>query len=244
MFYDTGCYGRVALGPMPAEVEPRLTALPGEWLEYDPEADAIVVRHIQPTSAPSLPTIAGELVNILAEVPPAQHAAIRGGDLFVHTERMAQLVRLRVEPGGAVHIRWAHPDYASAAKRPYLRGREAMVDPRVQRLNGQVRLAVADPAAAASAIEALADTYEGLYPEGECRVSTQDGGTLQLGLADVNLDADLLVELLQRLARPGSLTGRLEVASFAGEAPERDARFVFEDGAVWFQRPVLWPSET
>ena len=244
MFYDTGCYGRVALGPMPAEVEPRLAALPGEWLEYDRESDAIVVRHIQPSSAPSLPTIAGELVRILAEIPAAQHAAIRGGDLFVHTERTSQLVRLRVEPGGPVHIRWAHPDYAAAAKRPYARGREALVDPRVQRLNGQVRLGAADPAAAASAIEALADTYEGLYPEGECRVATRAGDTLQLDLADVNLDAELLVELLLRLARPGSLTGRLEVASFAGEAPERDARLVFEDGAVLFQRPVLWPSET
>lgn len=245
MFYDTGCYGRIEVGELPAGVQRRLAALPGEWLEFDPEADAIVVRHIQPTSAPSLPTIAGELVRIISEVPGAHHAAIRGGDLFVHTEQAMQLVRLRVEPGGAVHIRWAHPEYASAQRRPYAKGRELLVDPRVQRLNGQVRLSAADPAGASRDIEAVADTYEGLYPEGECRIATDAGtGTVDVALVDVNVDAELLVEQLHRCARPGTLAGRLEVSSFAGEAPEHYARFVFEGGETFIQRPVLWDSET
>ena len=47
MFYDTGCYGRIDVGELPADVQRRLAALPGEWLEFDPDADAIVVRHIQ-----------------------------------------------------------------------------------------------------------------------------------------------------------------------------------------------------
>ena len=42
MFYDTGCYGRVTLGPLPTDVQRRLAALPGEWLEYDPDEGAIV----------------------------------------------------------------------------------------------------------------------------------------------------------------------------------------------------------
>ena len=244
MFYDTGCYGRIDVGELPADVQRRLAALPGEWLEFDPDADAIVVRHIQPTSAPSLPTIAGELVSIIAGIPGAHHAAIRGGDLFVHTEQTTQLVRLRVDRGGAVHVRWAHPDYAAAQKRPYAKGGEALVDPRVQRLNGQVRLTAADPVAAARELEAVADTYEGLYPEGECRVASDAAGVVRLDLADVNLDVELLVRQLERVARPGSLAGRLEISSFAGEAPERYARFVFESGRTFIQRPVLWDSET
>jgi hypothetical protein len=244
MFYDTGCHGRIEVGELPAEVQRRLAALPGEWLEFDPDAEAIVVRHIQPTSAPSLPTIAGELVRIVSEIPGAHHAAIRGGDLFVHTERTTQLVRLRVEPGGAVHVRWAHPDYAAAQKRPYAKGSETLVDPRVQRLNGQVRLTAAEPASAGRELEAIADTYEGLYPEGECRVATDAAGTVQLDLTDVNLDAELLVQQLERTARPGSLAGRREISSFADEAPERYACFVFESGRTYIQRPVLWDSET
>jgi len=244
MFYDTGCYGRVTLGPLPADVQRRLAALPGEWLEFDPDEGAIVVRHVQPTSSPSLPTIAGELVAILAGVPAAHHAAIHGGDLFVHTERTVQLVRLRVERGGAVHIRWAHPDYQKARRQSYVPGAEALVDPRIQRLNGAVRFTADDAAAAARDIEATADGYEGLYPEGECRVRAGDRRSVEVELKNVNLDVALLVAQLLRLAAKGSLQGSVEVSSFAGEAPERYARFVFEDGHTFIQRPVLWDSET
>ena len=243
MFYDTGCYGRVTLGPLPADVQRRLAALPGEWLEFDPDEGAIVVRHIQPTSSPSLPTVAGELVAILAGVPAAHHAAIHGGDLFVHTEQTVQLVRLRVERGGAVHIRWAHPDYQKARRQSYVPGAESLVDPRVQRLNGAVRFTAYDTAAAARDIEAAADGYEGLYPEGECRVHAGDGRSVEVALTDVNLDVALLVAQLLRLAAQGSLEGSIEVSSFAGEAPERYARFVFADGQTFIQRPVLWEAE-
>lgn len=244
MFYDSGCYGRIELGSVPAEVERRLATLPGEWLEYDADGDAIVVRHVQPTAAPSLPTIAGELVRILSEVPAAQRAAIRGGDLFVHADQAMQLVRLRVEPGGALHVRWAHPDYGAAPRRPYGRGRERLVDSRVQRLNGRVRFAATDAAAAAREIQAVADGYEGLYPEGECRVEAGGADAVRIDLVDVNLDAEVLVEHLERVARPGSLEGCVEVASFADEAPERFARFVFEGGTTYIQRPTLWDSDS
>jgi hypothetical protein len=244
MFYDTGCYGRVLVGGMPVEVAGGLAALPGDWLEFDPDEGAIVVRHIQPSAGPSLPTIAGELVRILAEIPPALHSRIQGGDLFVHTEHALQLVRLRVEPGGALHIRWAHPEYARARRQPYVRGAEPLADPRIQRLNGRVHFTAADAAAAVKELEAAADSYEGLYPEGECRLTAETGNGVQADLADVNLDVDLLIATLLRLAVPGTLTGQIEVSSFAGEAPERYARFVFEGGQTFIQRPVLWNSDS
>jgi hypothetical protein len=244
MFYDTGCYGRVLLGSLSAETAGHLAALPGEWLEFDAEEGAIVVRHIQPTAGPSLPTIAGELVAILAGVPAAQQAQIKGGDLFVHTEKSAQLVRLRVEPGGALHVRWAHPDYAKARRQAYVRGAERLVDPRIQRLDGTVRFTAPDPGRAAADLDAAADTFDGLYPEGECRVTTGSGGSVQADLAGVNLDVDLLMKALERIASPGSLIGQVDVSSFAGEAPERYARFVFESGRISIQRPVLWQSDT
>lgn len=241
MFYDTGCYGQVQLGPLPETAEQRLGALPGEWLEYDALARAIVVRHIQPTAGPCLPAITGELVRMLSEVPEPARAAIPGGDLFVHTEVLVQLVRLRVEAGGAVRIEWAHPDYARSRRQLWTGGKVEMVEPRVQRLDGEAAFAAADPAAAARELEALADTYEGLYPEGDLTVTAdRAAGRVQMAVHDLNLDALLLVRRLEQLARPGTLTGRVEVSSFAATQPEQQLRFVFDDGKTWVQRPVLW----
>jgi hypothetical protein len=241
MFYDTGCYGQVVLGDLPDHVRQRLAALPGDWLEYDAAIGAIVVRHIQPSAGPSLPTIAGELVRILSEIPEASREAIPGGDLFVHTERSAQLVRLRVGAGGAVGIEWAHPDYTAARPQPYTGAHLEMVEPRVQRLNGRVSFTTPEPEHAARKLETVADTYEGLYPEGELVVTADRArGSVAADIHDLNLDVLLLVETLQEVAAPGSLAGDIKVSSFAAVVPEQQLRFLFRDGMTWVQRPVLW----
>jgi hypothetical protein len=241
MFYDAGCYGRIVLGQMPEAVQQRLGALPGEWLEFDPLAGTIVVRHIQPSAGPCLPTIAGELVRMLSEIPETAQAAIPGGDLFVHTEVGAQLVRLRVEAGGALKIEWAHPDYARSKPQLYSGARVEMVEPRVQRLNGEVTFETADPTRAGSELESVADSYEGLYPEGDLLVKVDHStGRVVMEVRDLNVDVLLLVERLQQLAAPGSLTGDIEVSSFAAIVPEQHLRFLFDDGQTWVQRPVLW----
>ena len=241
MFYDAGCYGRVALGQLPDAVQQRLGALPGEWLEFDPLSGTIVVRHIQPSAGPCLPTIAGELVRMLSEIPEAAQDRIPGGDLFVHTEVAAQLVRLRVEPGGAIRIEWAHPQYARSKPQLYTGAQVEMVEPRVQRLNGGVTFETADPTRAAHELESVADSYEGLYPEGDLIVKVdRSTGRVAVEVRDLNVDVLLLVERLQQLAVPGSLTGDIEVSSFAAIVPEQQVRFVFDDGRIWVQRPVLW----
>ena len=240
MFYDAGCYGRVALGELPDSVQQRLGALPGEWLEFDPVLGTIVVRHIQPTAGPQLPTIAGELVRMLSEMPAASQAAIPGGDLFVHTES-GGLVRLRVAAGGALTIEWAHPDYAKAKPQLWTGGKVEMVEPRVQRLNGGVQFGCADPAKAARELDALADGFEGLYPEGDLVVKTTPAkGLVSAEVRDLNVDVLLLVGKLLALAEPGTLAGDIEVSSFAAVQPEQHLRFLFDDGKTWVQRPVLW----
>jgi hypothetical protein len=245
MFYDQGCFGRVELGSLPGDLSDRLATIPGEWLEFDPPSGAIVVRHIQPTSAPHLPAITSELVRILSEIPGSLHESIPGGDFFVHTEaEHGQLVRLRVESGGAVHIHWAHPDFRKALKRPYMGGTEIVIDPEVQRLNGQVTLEAIDPQAAATALQDLADTFEGLYPEGDCVAKVQrEPRRVELTMGEVNLDTRLLVDLLQSLALPRTLSGRIEVSSFGTVLPEQQLRFLFEKGKVWVQHPLLWIDE-
>jgi hypothetical protein len=196
---------------------------------------------VEPTSTRHLPAIACELVNLFSEIPPELHEEIPGGDFFVHTEAgHGQLVRVRVESGGTIQVQWAHPDFKEALRRPYAGGQELVIDPEIQRLNGEVELRSADPEAAAGALQDLADTYEGLYPEGDFVARAGGEGSVIVTMEEVNLDAALLVALLRRLAEPGSLTGRFEVSSFGTVLPEQQRRFLFEAGEVWVQHPLLW----
>lgn len=243
MFYDQGCFGRVELGELPKEVSDRLSRVPGEWLEYDPPSGAIVVRHVEPTSPHHLPAIACELVRLFAEIPPEHHARIPGGAFFVHTEEEhGQLIRLRVEAGGAIHVRWAHPSFKQATRVPYEGGAEFVIDPEVQRLNGALSFEADDPHGAADAIQNLAGTFDGLYPEGDLVPRVTGQGKVELTMDEVNLDAARLIELLRTLAREGSLTGRFEVSAFGTVIPEHQRRVLFEGGKVLVQTPLLWPE--
>jgi len=243
MFYDQGCFGRVDLGELPEDVAERLSQVPGEWLEYDPPSGAIVVRHVEPTSAHHLPAIACELVRLFAEIPPEFHGNIPGGAFFVHTqEEHGQLIRLRVESGGAIHVRWAHPSFKQATRLEYAGGTEFIIDPEVQRLNGTVSFQAEDPQGALDAMQTLVDTFEGLYPEGEFTIGIQGQESVELTMQDVNLDAARLVDLLLRVARAGTLSGRFQVSSFGTVNPEHQRRVLFEGGEVRVQHPLLWPD--
>lgn len=239
MAYQPGCQGRVVVGALPDAVKRELVAIPGDWLEYDPPSRSIVVRHIEPTDEPVLPAVTVELVRILSVIPFDILAGIEGGDLFVHIEDGGRLVRLRVEKGGALRVQWARPGYAGATKRPWSDGREIVNEPWNHRLNGEVSFESADAAAAAAELQELADTYEGLHPEGDFEASA-DGSTVTVTLREVNLDGNLLVEALQRLSISRSLDGRLDVGSFRELAPEQLVRILFEKGETWVQHPMLW----
>ena len=242
MFYEDGCHGRVQVGSLPGDVVARLATLPGEWLEFDAPLGAIVVRHIQPTAAPALPTIAAELVRMLAEIPVALHAQIAGGAFHVHSDDTPHLVRIRVDPGGGVRIDWAHPDYATSRKRPY-DGEAIPIEGVYCRLNGTVTLRAPDAAGVARELQRVADTYEGLYPEGDFRaMPVQRLGTVEVGLQDVNLDPRLLVASLLALAEPGTLDGAIEVRSFDDRHPDDRVRLVFQEGRAWVQEPYLFPD--
>ena len=239
MAYQPGCQGRVVVGTLPESVQRGLVAIPGDWLEYDPPSRSIVVRHIEPTDDPVLPAVTVELVRILSVIPFENLAGIEGGDLFVHIEETSRLVRLRVEPGGSLHIQWARPGYEGATKRAWGDGHEIVNEPWNHRLNGEVTFGADDPESAAAGLRELADTYEGLHPEGDF-VASVEGSRVSVTLREVNLDGKLLVETLQRLASSRSLEGRLDVGSFRELAPEQLVRILFEKGETWVQHPMLW----
>lgn len=241
MFGDHGCTGEVALGNLPDEIREQLAGLPGEWLEYEVDRSVVVKRHAQPSSGPDLPVIAGELVQILAVVPPELHQAIPGGDFFVHDADTRQYVRLHVQPGGVLELQWAHPDYAASSRHAYRGRTETAIDPYYQCLNGRVSFRGRDAQAGHRVLE-LSDAWEGLYPGGECRV-VAEGAVTTIDLRDLNLDAHLLVDRLLEVAAEGTLDGGFEVTSFGREVrPEDSLRVVFERGQAFVQHPVLWPS--
>lgn len=241
MPYRDGCHGRVQVGPLPEAVRDRLLELPGEWLEYDAPAGAIVVRHIQPTGNPTLPTIAHELVRMLAVIPVELHDAIPGGELLVHAEDSPHVVRLRVEPGGRLAIDWAHPRFPEERRRPYAGGDDVPVDGVFCRLDGRVRFAAADAVGAARDLQRLADTFEGLYPEGQFRATAGPAaGAVQVEMRKVNLDARLLVDRVVALATPGTLDGAVDVASFDERYPDDRARLLFRADGVWVQEAALF----
>jgi len=245
MFYDQGCFGRVELGPIPKKLADCLCQIQGEWLEFDPSTNAIVVRHVEPTTNRHLPTIARELVRLFSEIPVELHGKIPGGAFFVHTEEEnGQLIRLRVEAGGAIHIRWAHPDFKRSIRQPYAGGKEFRVDPEIQKLSGSVSFRSEDPATAVAALQELADTYEGLYPEGDFRIQDVSASKIELTMEEVNLDAASLIAHLHQFARPGTLSGRFLLSSFGTILPEHQLRIIFEAGEVWVQHPLLWPDST
>jgi hypothetical protein len=196
---------------------------------------------VEPTAARHLPAISFELVRIFSEIPAEFHKEIPGGDLFVHTEEEhGQLVRIRVERGGAIHIQWAHPNFRRALRRPYMGGAELAIEPEVQRIDGTVIFRSQTPENAAVTLQDFSDNFEGLYPEGDCVARATGGSQVELTMKEVNLDAALLVALLQKLAEPRSLSGGFEVSSFGTVLPERQLRFLFEDGKLWVQHPLLW----
>lgn len=242
MFYETGCHGRIAVGSQSADVAARLARVPGEWLEYDPPSQAIVVRHIQPTSAPSLPTITAELVRMLSEIPVEAHAAIGGGELFIHTEDTPHLVRIRVASGGGVRLDWAHADFARGRKQAFTDDRQIPIDAVYCRLTGTVRFGATDAAKAARKLQQTADTFEGLYPEGDFRSQAGAGGDVEVGMRDVNLDARLLIRRINALAQPGSAEGTVDVSSFDDRRPDDRIRVLFQEGRVWIQEPYFWPD--
>jgi len=241
MVHETGCQGRIVVGPLDPMVSARLASVPGEWLEFDPPSGAIVVRHIQPSSEPSLPTIAAELVRMLADIPVEAHSAIEGGDLFVQTEDSPHLVRIRVAPGGGVRLDWAHPDFARGHKQRFAGGEQIPVDPVYCRLNGSLTFEAENATRAARELQQTADTYEGLYPEGDFRAQVV-GAKVSVTMRDVNLDARLLIRRVDELATAGSADGTVDVSSFDDRHPDDRVRVLFEAGAVWVREPYYWPD--
>jgi hypothetical protein len=234
---ELACSGRVRLGPLSAETLARLEPLGGEWLEVDPDQQALVVCHIQPGGAPTLSALPAELIALLDALNPEERDAMPGGTLMVR-DRTGPVVRL-VVGRGEIHIQWPREDW-SQAEPVDLESVLAEADPYSARVSGRIRMET--PPGAEERLERFVDDFEGLYPEGDLRLE-RDGATLRASFRDVNVGPEQLLAKLRELADPlDSLDGDLEVGSFVEHALDRDFRLTLEAGTARAERPALWPE--
>lgn len=233
------CVGEVKLARPDPATEATLSAFAGEWLEYAPEASAIVVRHVQPGGAPALSAVPAELVALLDLLPRADRERLPGGALLLR-DRQGLLLRLTVDRDG-IRVHWPREDWSHEQPAEVAAVFRA-VDPFSARVTGELRFAA--PAGAETRLADFVESFEGLYPEGDLRFERR-GGTVRVELTGVNVGPEQLLDTVLDLAHPvDSLEGDLRVESFAPHAVEQDFRLVLERGVARAARPALWPVGT
>lgn len=234
-----GCTGSVNLGLIGEGTQKRLETVAASWLEYLPESQSLLVRHIQPDDVAPLREIAGELMDFLHAVTDAERSQISGGALFYQDEVTGQYVRLKVCPGGSLSVAWAHVDYAHAPWEPFNNQPVTLVFEPYVRLNGAVTFE-SHPNAAHN-LRRIIDGISGQYAQGDYAISSTIG-RISLSLRDVNADALTVVNALRYMAMAGTLTGQIDVSSFRAGDLEDYCRFSFHRGDTRMARPLLWPE--
>jgi hypothetical protein len=228
------CEGKIRFGSLPWDVSERLAQFTGNWLEFAPEENAIIVRHVQPVGCPAMSGVPCELISMIDAVPPDHREKMPGGALYVK-DRSGQILRIVVERG-EVRIQWPHLDYVHSTCMPVEAIDEA--NPREACVKGWARFSGAQQQA--ERLQEFVDQFEGLYPEGDMP-SECEQNTVYVRFKDVNVGPRELLSKMKELADPPqSLQAELDVSSFAPGSLDRNFRIRVRDGAVDVLRPALW----
>ena len=232
-----GCTGSVDLGLLGEVTQKRLEQIGASWLEFSPEPSSLVVRHVQPDDVPPLREVAGELLDFLHEVSESERAQIPGGALFYQDEPTGQYVRLKVWKGGFLTVAWARPDYIHAQWVPFLNQPVTLVFEPFQRLNGAVGFE--GHPNSADDLRRILEKTAGQYSQGDYEIVSSIR-RIEITFRDVNADVLTLVNAFRYMAKPGTLSGELDVSSFRAGDLEDYCRFSFRAGETWIARPSLW----
>jgi len=235
MYGDLECEGQVRLGDLPWEVSERLAQFSGNWLEFTPQENTIVVRKSLPVGCPASTAVSCELITMLESLTPDLRRAMPGGEIFVRAQG-GRVMRFAVEKG-EIHIQWPGQDY-SRATRVAPESLLTSLGAGEARITGWARFAGAGSRAAE--IEAFVEQFGGLYPEGDIP-SECEQNIAYVPFKSVRVDADELLSRLQRLAAPiESLQAELDVACAAPRSEDREFRILIRNGRVEALRPSLW----
>jgi len=232
-----GCTGSVDLGFLGDDTQKRVEQIGATWLEYSPESSALLVRHVQPDDVPPLREVAGELLDFLHAVTESERAQIPGGALLYQDEPTGQYVRLKVWKGGFLTVAWARPDYVRAQWVPFLNQPVTLVFEPYQRLNGA--LGFEGHPNSADDLRRILEKTSGEYSQGDYEINASIR-RIEVTFRDVNADVLSVVNALRYMAKPGTLSGELDVSSFRSGDLEDYCRFSFRAGETWMARPSLW----
>jgi hypothetical protein len=230
------CQGQIRFGSLPWEISERLAQFHGNWLEFLPDANAIIFRRVQSIGCPALTGVPCELITLIDSLPPEYRESMPGGELSLKDQKN-QILRLLVKQG-EVHIKWPQEScfqtvpvsFESAIKE---------ADPNRIRVRGWARFA--GSSARGGELQAFVDRFGGLYPE-EDMPSECEQNMVYVRFKDAHLEPQELVAKLQDLADPlDSLQADLEIGSFGQGSVDQDLRIQIVDGRVETTRPLLQP---
>lgn len=228
------CQGQIRFGSLPWEISERLAQFRGNWLEFIPEANAILFRRVQPLGCPALTGIPCELITLIDSVPAEFRESMPGGELSLKDQR-DRMLRLVVKQG-EIHIKWPQEScfrnlsvsYESAIKE---------LDPAKARIKGWARFA--GSSARGEELRAFVDRFGGLYPE-EDMPSECEQNMVYVRFRGASVEPQELIGKLQELADPlESLQADLEVGSPGQDSDNWDFRIQIVDGRIETTRPVL-----
>ncbi len=238
MNIELECEGQVRLGPLPWDLSERLSQFSGNWLEFSPKESTIIARKSLPVGCPATTAVSCELITLIESLTPELRLAMPGGEFFVKAHS-GRIMRFAVEKG-EIRIQWPSEDYSRAipvtpeSVLSSLSASEASI-------NGWARFAGAR--SRRREIEAFAEHFGGLYPEGDMP-SECEQNIAYVPFKGVSVDPDKLVNRLQSLAEPGeSLQAQIDVSCPSPRSEDREYRILIRNGKVEALRPSLWKRD-
>jgi hypothetical protein len=232
---DLECEGRVKLSPLPWETSERLAQFSGNWLEFAPGENSIVVKEPQPAGCPAFTAVPCELISLIHSIPAELRGSIPGGALYIRNDK-GEVLRLVVE-GAEIRLQWPQKNYSNPIPVSPESVLNQQMNARNASVNGWARFA--GSCDRANELQSFVDQFGGMYPEGDIP-SECEQNLVFVRFKDVKIGPKDLVEKLRLLAEsPESLQAELFVSSTqAGD--KWDFRVQIRDGQIWTARPSAW----
>jgi hypothetical protein len=226
--------GEIRLGSIPWEVAERLVQFRGNWLEFIPQANAIVFRRVQPMGCPALTGVPCELITMIDSIPPEFRDSMPGGELSMKDQR-DRMIRCVVRKG-EIRIRWPQESCLQTVAVSFESAAQ-VVDPARARVTGWARFAGAS--ARGGDLRAFVDRFGGLYPA-EDMPSECEQNVVYVRFKDSCVAPGELIACLQDLADPlDSLQAELEVDPSGSHSHSRAFTIRILDGRMETAMPAL-----
>ncbi len=224
---DLQCDGQIRFGPIPWETSEKLAQFAGNWLQYAPGENAVVVRQPQPIGCPAFTAVPCELLSLMYSIPPDLREFMPGGCLHIR-DRRGEVLRIVVERG-ELRVQWPNTDNTQAVIVPVEAALKEL-NPKTARVTGWARFAGA--CEKAGELRTFVEQFEGLYPEGDLP-SECEQNLVYVKFKSVNVGPGELIAKLQQLSESQeSLQADLNVTSFAADSPSAGVRINIRDGQV------------